>query len=75
MTGAPAGGWRSYEVKEFLGVSGLTDHGKAGALAPLGSTSRCLSACPSLRKRSGWAYAVGGHMWHSSGGKPPCAAA
>ena len=23
---------RSYEVKEFLGVSGLTGHGKAGAL-------------------------------------------
>jgi hypothetical protein len=25
-------GVRSYEVKEFLGVSGLTGHGKAGAL-------------------------------------------
>jgi hypothetical protein len=37
-------GVRSYEVKEFLGVSGLTGHGKAGALekvrqAPRGSTS------------------------------------
>lgn len=75
-------GVRSYEVKEFLGVAGLTGHGKAGALekarqartqkhivvrdddphpAPGGALSALshVSACPPLRKHSGWAHAVG----------------
>ena len=93
-------GVRSYEVKEFLGVAGLTGHGKAGALekarqartqkhivvrdddphpAPGGALS-ALSHVIYPHARPSANIAVGrmrwgGHMSHSSGGKPPCAAA
>jgi hypothetical protein len=52
-------GLRSYEVEEFLGVAGLTGHGKAGALER-------------ARRARTWS---GDHMSQSSRGKPPCAAA
>jgi hypothetical protein len=85
---------------EFLGVSGLTGHGRAGALkkarqaraqkhivvrdgdphpAPGGALS-ALSRIIYPHARPSANLAVGrmrwgGHMSHSSGGKPPCAAA
>jgi hypothetical protein len=52
-------GVRSYQVEEFLGVAGLTGHGKAGALEK-------------ARRARTWS---GDHMSQSSRGKPPCAAA
>jgi hypothetical protein len=54
-------GVRAYEVKEFLGVADLTGHSRAGALEK------------ARQARTQKHIAV--HMSHSSGGKPPCAAA
>jgi hypothetical protein len=48
-------------VKEFLGVADLTGHSRAGALGK------------ARQARTQKHIAV--HMSHSSGGKPPCAAA